>query len=389
MNKKLPHFFACLSVLGLSVSTYAAEGWGSDWGGGWGNPKKTSSATNTSSTSAKIPASANDTNVASAAASSSSNLTIERVTPSPSLLNTHAYSSPILSAVELDLKAAAPGVNREESFDPYARPVLSFRWMNLINGYPDLTSTNYDTKNRQYYDAATFPSKQPLFSSLKNSLMSAELKVWEVRVKADREAYKIAYQDWQHKEKRYLRKLGEDLAHATKQLETLTDSIFVSSPPHSNASMDSTKKEHKKEEVLTRAKIAAEAAKSTFEEKQKLFLALHPVECRIVEGEQQLVFLTPEELERRFIWGYVEKPLFTAYKTPPRQPHDPNNIKGFLLTDPIDIQIGIQMLSNMITHLEREYGILQDILTRYKRDCVPQIMGLFSSASWSNTNYKK
>jgi hypothetical protein len=269
------------------------------------------------------------------------------------------------------------------------RRILSIGWANLLNGYSDPTSTNYDGKNRQYYDASTgiFPLKQPSSSHLKNQV-GTEVKVWELQTKTARETYMAAYQDWQHKQKRYLRKLGEDLAHTTQQLGTLTDSLLVSSPQDAGkVSMEEARKESKKAEILQRAKIDADHAEHTFKNLQKQFLAAHPTECRTIGDERQLTFLTPEEFERRFIWGFVEKPLATPYKTFPGQRNDSTNIKGFLLTNPMDIRIGIHMLSWTIPHLEREHNILVDIRTRYKRDFAPKITGLFSPVKWADWYY--
>ena len=380
MNKKLPHFFACLSVLGLSASPHAADHWGGEWGDG--TPTKTTSLS-TSTSSPKKTAPVGDSSPASAAAGPLK----KNVSSSyASLSDEPGFLTPC--------QDAAPGTSTGESFNPYADAILSFRWMNLVNGYPD-PAKNYDAKNRQYYDASTgvFPSKQPQNNNLKNQV-GTEMKTWQIGADSSREAYKTAYQDWQDKQNRYIRKQRESAANTlqqldslAEQLDSLADSILESRSPNSTISTETAKKEQKKGEVLTRARLAANAAKIDFEKKQKMFLALHPIECKTAGDDRQLISLTPEELERRFIWGYVEKPLFTAYKTLPRQRHDPNNIKGFLLIDPVDIQIGIYMLSNMTLRLEHEYSILMDIRTRYKRDFVPQVTGLLSPAKWRNWYY--
>lgn len=413
MNKPLPHLFTFLSVLCLLVPAYAAEG-----GWGEGTPRSDSGRTSSSATTRAFPQ--RDWSATSAAAPlenplssafSTPDLREGRETPpasspkrnvwgsNPSLSETQPKLDRLLQENEelrrsLAQNAAAGAAPRAELFDPQAHPVLSIGWVNLLNGYPDPTSTNYDRKNRQYYDASTgiFPPKQPSSNSLKNQV-GPEVKTWELQTRTAREAYMAAYQDWQHKQKRYLRKLGEDLAHATQQLGTLTDSLLVSSPQNSGkASMEETGKESRKAEILQRAKIDADNAEHTFKKLQKLLVAAHPTECKTMGDERQLIFLTPEEFERRFIWGFVEKPLTTSYKTLPGQRNDPKNVKGFLLTDPMDIRIGTHMLSWMIPHLEREYNILVDIRTRYKRDFAPKVSGGFlggilSPAKWSDWHY--
>lgn len=278
---------------------------------------------------------------------------------------------------------AAPPPPREE---PIAHPpVLSFRWINLFNGYPDTTSANYDPRTRQYYDTSTvFPSRQPLHPNLKN-ILGPEVKAWEARVNTAREAYKAAYQDWQYKQKRYFRKIGEDLAHTTQQLGTLTDSLILPNPQTDSASIQEVAKESKSAEILQRAKIDAENAERVFKDMQKLLVAAHPKECKLIEDdEHQLIFLTVDELEKRFIWGFVEKPLAVPYSTLPGERNDPKNVKGFMWTDPIDIRIGIHTLSWMVPHLEKELTTFMDILTRYKRDFVPKVSGILSPAKWSD-----
>ncbi len=380
MNKSLPHLFTFFSALCLSVPAYTADG---EWGVGTpttrrGTPQRDWTGTSAATSSAPSPLS-----------SSSSWGSAPRLKDQPELERLRLETDELpRSFGEKD--KAAPAASHEEPFNPYTHPVLSFRWISLLNGYPDPTSTNYDSRTRQYYDASTgiFPSKQPPSSSLKNQI-GPEVKAWEAQVRTDREAYMAAYRDWQHKQKRYHRKLTEDLSSAVQQLGALTDSLFIAGPQDASKSspIGESGKEAKNAEILQRAKIDAEQAEGTFKKLQKLLIALHPTECKIVGDERQLSFLTAEEFERRFIWGFVEKPLVTPYKTLPGQRLDPNNVKGLLLTDPVDIRIGIHILSWMVLHLKREYEILVDIRTRYKRDFVPKVTGLFSPTTWSDWYY--
>jgi|GEM_PF-3821239 len=355
MNKRLPPLSALMYGLWLSSAAHSADF------GDWAEKKETPS---TSSPKRNVWG-------------SHPNLK-EEVQPTLTALR---QENEELRRLLAEKATAALPPPREE---PVAYPVLSFRWINLFNGYPDTTSANYDPRTRQYYDASSggFPSQQPLHPNLKN-ILGPEVKAWEVRVNAAREAYKAAYQDWQYKQKRYLRKVREDLAHTTQQLETLTDSLILPNPQTNSTSIQEVAKESKSAEILQRAKTDAENAERVFKDMQKSLVAAHPTECKIIgEDERQLTFLTVDELEKRLIWGFIEKPLATPYRTSTGKRHDPKNIRGFVLADPVDIRIGIHTLSWMIPHLKKELAIFEDIFTLYNKNVIPNTSNFLSLDAW-------
>ncbi len=191
MNKPFPHFFALLSTLCISVPAYSAEG---DWGEG--TPLKRSSP----STEKKMPPS-RDWSRASTTASSeptssllppSSPLKLDE--PQAEIEKLRRENEDLRRTMAQLTQNADPrtGATLEKPFNPYKYPVLSLRWINLLNGYLDLTSDNYDTKNCQYYDlppgfipylsTVIFPTKQPSSGSLKNQV-GPELRAWASQTK--------------------------------------------------------------------------------------------------------------------------------------------------------------------------------------------------------------
>ena len=222
------------------------------------------------------------------------------------------------------------GEKEEESFNPEENPVRCFRWLCMQEGLAiaqDVTAVG----KRGYIDPASrAPISQPPFSQdLQNRHDWLEprgkLQLWKEAKKKDRRDYQEAS-----------RLLKEAEESGSEELED---------------------------------------RRTNYQKILKKLQAEHWI--RDDKAEKGIRPLTVQELEKNIVYGFRLK---TKDLTPPYSKQisriSTPNVNIFTVTDPVEVRIGIYMLTSRLAYLKRENEILKDIRVQYKSKYVPDVSGI-------------
>jgi hypothetical protein len=116
-------------------------------------------------------------------------------------------------------------------------------------------------------------------------------------------------------------------------------------------------------------------------------------ECFLYDSEDGIhkVFKrTPKKL-KAYLYHFrnqLDEKMDRPYQHRPEQFDGSNRTIAFVVTDPQEIRIGIQMLQTWLNaHLERESEIFEKIITVHSADYLPSVSGWFKWEAWKNSVY--